>query len=136
MPFREGCGSCAFRRLTPGGRTLKSAEPAPFTSPPGKVLAPLSMAQTALAARSGRKCLRAHHTGIGFDARDDITNPVAQHGRPPFLRRPDRLQTHGMRSDTHGHGLYVFGGISDHFKTAVNRVGRGKTRQINPPSPP
>ncbi len=46
------------------------------------------------------------------------------------------LQTHEMLFDAHWHGFRVLGGIPgrgiyDNMKTAVDRVGRGKERQIN-----
>ena len=46
------------------------------------------------------------------------------------------LQTHEMLFDAHWHGFRVFGGIPergiyDNMRTAVDRVGRGKERQVN-----
>ena len=46
------------------------------------------------------------------------------------------LQTHEMLFDAHWHGFRVFGGVPergiyDNMRTAVDRVGRGKERQIN-----
>lgn len=53
-----------------------------------------------------------------------------------FLLRAYLLQTHEMLFDAHWHGFRVFGGVPgrgiyDNMKTAVDRVGRGKERQIN-----
>ena len=53
-----------------------------------------------------------------------------------FLLRAYQLQTHEMLFDAHWHGFRVFGGVPgrgiyDNMKTAVDRVGRGKERQIN-----
>lgn len=53
-----------------------------------------------------------------------------------FLVRAYLLQTHEMLFDAHWHGFRVFGGvpergICDNMRTAVDRVGRGKERQIN-----
>ena len=53
-----------------------------------------------------------------------------------FLLRAYPLQTHEMLFDAHVHGFRVFGGVPgrgiyDNMKTAVDRVGRGKERQIN-----
>jgi transposase len=53
-----------------------------------------------------------------------------------FLLRAYPLQTHEMLFDAHWHGFRVFGGVPgrgiyDNMKTAVDRVGRGKERQIN-----
>jgi len=53
-----------------------------------------------------------------------------------FLVRAYLLQTHEMLFDAHWHGFRVFGGIPgrgiyDNMKTAVDRVGRGKERQVN-----
>ncbi len=53
-----------------------------------------------------------------------------------FLLRAYPLQTHEMLFDAHWHGFRVFGGVPcrgiyDNMKTAVDRVGRGKQRDIN-----
>lgn len=53
-----------------------------------------------------------------------------------FLVRAYLLQTHEMLFDAHWHGFRVFGGVPargiyDNMKTAVDRVGRGKQRQVN-----
>ena len=53
-----------------------------------------------------------------------------------FLVRAYLLQTHEMLFDAHWHGFRVLGGIPergiyDNMKTAVDRVGRGKERQVN-----
>ena len=53
-----------------------------------------------------------------------------------FLLRGDPLQTHEMLFDAHWHSFRVFGGVPgrgiyDNMKTAVDRVGRGKERQLN-----
>ncbi len=53
-----------------------------------------------------------------------------------FVVRAYLLQTHEMLFDAHWHGFRVFGGVPDrgiydNMKTAVDRVGRGKERQIN-----
>ena len=53
-----------------------------------------------------------------------------------FLVRGYLLQTHEMLFDAHWHAFRVFGGVPgrgiyDNMKTAVDRVGRGKERQIN-----
>lgn len=53
-----------------------------------------------------------------------------------FLLRAYPLQTHEMLFDAHWHGFRVFGGVPergiyDNMKTAVDRVGRGKERQVN-----
>jgi len=53
-----------------------------------------------------------------------------------FLVRAYLLQTHEMLFDAHWHGFRVFGciperGIYDNMRTAVDRVGRGKERQVN-----
>lgn len=52
------------------------------------------------------------------------------------LLRAYPLQTHEILFDAHWHRFRVFGvvigrGICDNMKTAVDRVGRGKERQIN-----
>jgi transposase len=54
-----------------------------------------------------------------------------------FLLPAYLLQTHEMLFDAHWHGFRVFGGVPgrgiyDNMKTAVDRVGRGKERQVNP----
>ncbi len=53
-----------------------------------------------------------------------------------FLLRTYPLQTHEMLFDAHVHGFRVFGGVPgrgiyDNMRTAVDRVGRGKERQVN-----
>jgi transposase len=53
-----------------------------------------------------------------------------------FLVRAYLLQTHEMLFDAHWHGFRVFGGVPgrgiyDNMKTAVDRIGRGKERQVN-----
>jgi transposase len=53
-----------------------------------------------------------------------------------FLVRAYLLQTHEMLFDAHWHGFRVFGGVPgrgiyDNMRTAVDRVGRGKQRQVN-----
>ena len=53
-----------------------------------------------------------------------------------FIVRAYPLQTREMLFDAHGHAFRVFGGILgrgiyDNMKTAVDRVGRGKQRDVN-----
>ena len=53
-----------------------------------------------------------------------------------FLLRAYPLQTHEMLFDAHWHAFRVFGGVPergiyDNMKTAVDRVGRGKARDVN-----
>ena len=53
-----------------------------------------------------------------------------------FVVRAYLLQTHEMLFDAHNHAFRVLGGVPrrdiyDNMKTAVDRVGRGKERQIN-----
>lgn len=53
-----------------------------------------------------------------------------------FLVRAYMLQTHEMLFDAHWHGFRVLGGVPergiyDNMRTAVDRVGRGKERQVN-----
>jgi len=53
-----------------------------------------------------------------------------------FLVRAYLLQTHEMLFDAHWHAFRVFGGIPgrgiyDNMNTAVDRVGRGKQRDVN-----
>ena len=53
-----------------------------------------------------------------------------------FMLRAYPLQTHEMLFDAHNHCLRALGGIPrrgiyDNMKTAVDRVGRGKHRQVN-----
>jgi transposase len=55
---------------------------------------------------------------------------------PAFLLRAYLLQTHEMLFDAHWHGFRVFGGVPgrgiyDNMRRAVDRVGRGKERQVN-----
>jgi transposase len=53
-----------------------------------------------------------------------------------FLLRAYLLQTHEMLFDAHWHAFRVFGGVPgrgiyDNMKTAVDRIGSGKARQVN-----
>ena len=53
-----------------------------------------------------------------------------------FLVRAYPLQTHEMLFDAHWHAFRVFGGVPgrgiyDNMKTAVDRVGKGKQRDVN-----
>jgi len=53
-----------------------------------------------------------------------------------FILRAYPLQTHEMLFDAHEHGFRVLGGVPqrgiyDNMRTAVDRVGTGKTRQVN-----
>jgi len=53
-----------------------------------------------------------------------------------FIQRAYLLQSHEMLFDAHYHGLRVLGGVPergiyDNMKTAVDKVGRGKARQVN-----
>ena len=53
-----------------------------------------------------------------------------------FMLRAYPLQTHEMLFDAHNHALAALGGIPqrgiyDNMKTAVDRVGRGKAREVN-----
>jgi transposase len=53
-----------------------------------------------------------------------------------FFLRAYRQQTHEMLFDAHNHAFRVLGGvprrgISDNMRTAVDKVGRGKNRQVN-----
>jgi transposase len=53
-----------------------------------------------------------------------------------FVLRAYPLQTHEMLFDAHNHALAVLGGVPrrgiyDNMKTAVDKVGRGKARDVN-----
>ena len=53
-----------------------------------------------------------------------------------FILRAYPLQTHEMLFDAHQHAFRVLGGVPrrgiyDNMKTAVDRIGTGKTRQVN-----
>jgi transposase len=53
-----------------------------------------------------------------------------------FIVRAYLLQTHEMLFDAHNHAFRVFGGIPrrgiyDNMKTAIDKVGRGKDRDVN-----
>jgi transposase len=53
-----------------------------------------------------------------------------------FMLRAYFLQSHEMLFDAHYHALAALGGVPergiyDHMKTAVDKVGRGKERQVN-----
>ena len=64
-----------------------------------------------------------------------VAHTKLSHSRA-FLVRAYPLQTHEMLFDAHWHAFRVFGGIPgrgiyDNMKTAVDRVGRGKQRDVN-----
>jgi len=64
-----------------------------------------------------------------------VTHIKLSHSRA-FLLRAYLLQTREMLFDAHWHGFQVFGGVPargiyDNTKTEVDRVGRGKERQVN-----
>lgn len=53
-----------------------------------------------------------------------------------FIVRAYPLQTHEMLFDAHNHAFRVFGGVPrrgiyDNMKTAIDKVGRGKERDVN-----
>jgi transposase len=53
-----------------------------------------------------------------------------------FIVRAYLLQTHEMLFDAHNHAFRIFGGIPgrgiyDNMKTAIDKVGRGKERDVN-----
>lgn len=53
-----------------------------------------------------------------------------------FILRAYLLQTHEMLFDAHAHAFRIWGGVPrrgiyDNMKTAVDRVGRGKVRDVN-----
>ena len=59
----------------------------------------------------------------------------SRRGREVFLRAYP-LQTHEMLFDAHDHAFRVLGGVPrrgiyDNMRTAVDKVGRGKERQVN-----
>ena len=76
------------------------------------------------------------HAVIGGDRiRLQVAHIKLAHSRA-FLVRAYLLQTHEMLFDAHWHAFRVFGGVPergiyDNMRTAVDRVGRGKERQIN-----
>jgi transposase len=64
-----------------------------------------------------------------------VAHTKLSHSRA-FVVRAYLLQTHEMLFDAHWHAFRVFGGVPsrgiyDNMKTAVDRVGRGKQRDIN-----
>ncbi|MEI4469766.1 IS21 family transposase [Frigidibacter sp. MR17.24] len=64
-----------------------------------------------------------------------VAHTKLSHSRA-FMVRAYLLQTHEMLFDAHWHAFRVFGGVPDrgiydNMKTAVDRIGRGKERQVN-----
>ena len=64
-----------------------------------------------------------------------VAHTKLSHSRA-FIVRAYPLQTHEMLFDAHWHAFRAFGGIPgrgiyDNMKTAVDRVGRGKQRDVN-----
>lgn len=92
-------------------------------------------------------CCRATGEAFQFDWSEDwatiggervklqVAHTKLSHSRA-FLVRAYPLQTHEMLFDAHWHAFRVFGGVPgrgiyDNMKTAVDRVGRGKQRDVN-----
>jgi transposase len=64
-----------------------------------------------------------------------VAHTKLSHSRA-FMVRAYLLQTHEMLFDAHWHAFRAFGGVPDrgiydNMKTAVDRIGRGKERQVN-----
>lgn len=76
------------------------------------------------------------HAVLGGDrTKLQVAHIKLSHSRA-FVLRAYLLQTHEMLFDAHWHAFRVFGGVPargiyDNMRTAVDRVGRGKERQIN-----
>ena len=76
------------------------------------------------------------HAVIGGErTKLQVAHVKLSHSRA-FLVRGYLLQTHEMLFDAHWHAFRVFGGVPargiyDNMKTAVDRIGRGKERQVN-----
>jgi len=71
----------------------------------------------------------------GYRTKLQVAHIKLAHSRA-FLVRAYLLQSHEMLFDAHWHGFRVFGGVPGHgiydnMRTAVDRVGRGKERQVN-----
>jgi transposase len=71
----------------------------------------------------------------GENTKLQVAHIKLSHSRA-FLLRAYLLQTHEMLFDAHWHAFRVFGGVPgrgiyDNMKTAVDRVGSGKARQVN-----
>jgi transposase len=76
-----------------------------------------------------------HAVPGGERAKLQVAHIKLAHSRA-LLLRAYLLQTHEMLFDAHWHGFRIFGGVPgrgiyDNMKTAVDRVGRGKERQVN-----
>jgi transposase len=74
-------------------------------------------------------------TIAGENTKLQIAHIKLSHSRA-FLLRAYLLQTHEMLFDAHWHAFRVFGGVPgrgiyDNMKTAVDRIRRGKARQVN-----
>ncbi len=72
---------------------------------------------------------------VGENTKLQVAHIKLSHSRA-FLLRAYLLQTHEMLFDAHWHAFRVFGGVPgrgiyDNMKTAVDRVGSGKARQVN-----
>lgn len=71
----------------------------------------------------------------GVNTKLQVAHTKLSHCRA-FVLRAYMLQSHEMLFDAHYHAFRVFGGIPergiyDNMKTAVDKVGRGKERQVN-----
>ena len=61
---------------------------------------------------------------------------MRQYAFPSRLSRYNPQQTHEMLFDAHNHAFRVLGGVPrrgiyDNMRTAVDKIGRGKERQVN-----
>jgi len=71
----------------------------------------------------------------GVRTKLQVAHTKLSHSRA-FIQRAYPLQTHEMLFDAHVHAFRVLGGVPqrgiyDNMRTAVDRVGRGKERQVN-----
>jgi len=71
----------------------------------------------------------------GVRTKLQVAHTKLAHSRA-FIQRAYPLQTHEMLFDAHVHAFRVLGGVPqrgiyDNMRTAVDRVGRGKDRQVN-----
>ena len=71
----------------------------------------------------------------GISTKLQIAHIKLSYSRTPFMRAY-LTQTHEMLFEAHYHAFQAFGGVPergiyDNMKTAVDKVGRGKQRQIN-----
>ena len=151
---------CASRRVSRASRSARSGSCIPISSNsamgdriigwrPTPVIGrlPDSVSNTAAAVASSFPLTFMPGEAFQFDWSEDwaiiagertklqVAHVKLSYSRA-FILRAYLLQTHEMLFDAHNHAFRVLGGVPqrgiyDNMKTAVDKIGRGKQRQVN-----